>query len=556
MRGVYPWLYVDYKENLWRFFVNDNKELSYEIMYREGKWTKENIIDGRVTGFGLFLDDYEGIHLVYSNVKGELRYCTFQNKIWVGKILYKVEDNNYEIESIKLKIIGSIMHIFFALSSKDGSDHGVLMHCIWDGHEININSIQDIILKADLKDYYLININYMNEIYLFYLSDEGDELSLNYSIYQNQSWLPSNRLYGIQGDDIYFEVNLEKSNIHILNRSKENSFYLLDHVVIDHLGKIEEFRVYESRARLIDPLIFSEGNKICACWIEDNEIYYSIFTGNKWSEAIEYTRKNKIKIERYNAYISDIKEGYINDRKLYATSGLDIFLYDPKDLLVGATKDTSISNRNNIDDDYYNEDIELIKSELYRAKEENRILEDKISHLNILLQKNEKGIENYKQQVARIIEQKRKAEENSNIFLELQKKIQGEYEIISKELEVLKEEKNKNKTSINEYSEEIDLLKKELNKNKSVMKEYSEEIDLLNEEINQLNKELLLKDRIIEEKLSFIQNLENQNKIIEEDNLLVKKELSSLIEENKKISTELEVERNQSVMERLLRRKS
>ena len=88
------------------------------------------------------------------------------------------------------------------------------------------------------------------------------------------------------------------------------------------------------------------------------------------------------------------------------------------------------------------------------------------------------------------------------------------------------------------------------------MKEYSEEIDLLNEEINQLNKELLLKDRIIEEKLSFIQNLENQNKIIEEDNLLVKKELSSLIEENKKISTELEVERNQSVMERLLRRKS
>lgn len=533
MRGVYPWLYVDYKENLWRFFVNDNKELSYEIMYREGKWTKENIIDGRVTGFGLFLDDYEGIHLVYSNVKGELRYCTFQNKIWVGKILYKVEDNNYEIESIKLKIIGSIMHIFFALSSKDGSDHGVLMHCIWDGHEININSIQDIILKADLKDYYLININYMNEIYLFYLSDEGDELSLNYSIYQNQSWLPSNRLYGIQGDDIYFEVNLEKSNIHILNRSKENSFYLLDHVVIDHLGKIEEFRVYESRERLIDPLIFSEGNKICACWIEDNEIYYSIFTGNKWSEAIEYTRKNKIKIERYNAYISDIKEGYINDRKLYATSGLDIFLYDPKDLLVGATKDTS--NRNNIDNDYYSEDIEVIKSELYRAKEENRILEDKISHLNILLKKNQQGISKYQQKIASITEQKRKAEENSNIFLELQKKIQGEYDILSNELESLKEEKNNDKNLINQYLDEINLIK---------------------EEIDQLNNELLLKDKIIQEKSIFIENLENQNKTIEEENSSVKKELSSLMEENKKISAELEVERNQSVVEKLLRRKS
>lgn len=553
MRGVYPWLYVDYKENLWKFSINDNRELSYGIMYREGKWTREKIIDGRTTGFGLFLDDNEGIHLVYSNTKGELKYCTLQNKQWVGKILYKVEDNNYEIESIKLEIIGPIMHIFFVLSSKDGSDHGVLMHCVWDGHKIDINSIQDIILKAGLKDYYLININYMNEIYLFYLSDEGDELSLNYSMYQNKSWLPSNRLYGIQGDDVYFEVNLERNNIHILNRSKEDSLYLLDHVLIDNLGKFESFRVYESKENLIDPLIFSEGNKICSCWIEDNEIFYSIFTGDRWSESIEYTRKNKIKIERYNAYISDIKERNIKERKLYATSGLDIFLYDPKDLLVGTTKDTSIINRNNIDNDYYNEDIELVKSELYRAKEENRILEDKISHLNILLQKNQQGIDKYKQQVARIIEQKRKAEENSNIFLELQKKIQREYETLSKELE---EEKNKNKNSINEYLVEIDSLKEELNKNKSVIKEYNEEIYLLKEEINKLNNELLLKDNTIQEKLTFIENLENQNEIIEEENSLVKKELSSLIEENKKISAELEVERNQSVMEKLLRRKS
>jgi hypothetical protein len=536
MRGVYPWLYVDYKENLWRFSVNDNRELSYGIMYREGKWTRENIIDVRVTGFGLFLDNSEGIHLVYSNTKGELKYCTLQNKQWVGKILYKVEDDNYEIESIKVEIIGSIMHIFFALSSKDGSDHGVLMHCIWDGHKTNINSIQDIILKSGLKEYYLININYMNEIYLFYLSDEGDELSLNYSIYKNKSWIPSNRLYGIQGDDIYFEVELEKNNIHILNRSKEDYFYLLDHVLIDSLGNFKDFRVYESKKSFIDPLIFSEGNKICSCWIEDNEIYYSIFTGNKWGEPIKYKRENEIKVERYNAYISEIKEGYINERKLYATSGLDIYLYDPKDLLIKNNyKENIIVNRNNKEaDSYYSENIEIIKSELYRAKEENRILEDKISHLNILLQKNEQGIDKYQQQLSRIVEQKRKAEENSNIFLELQKKIQGEYEILSKELEELKEEKEKNKNSINECEEEIHLLK---------------------EEINSLTKELLIKDRKIQEELDIIRSLEEQNKILEEENLLIKNELSSLIEENKKISTELEVEKNQSVMERLLRRR-
>ena len=188
MRGLYPWLYVDYKDNLWRFSVNDNKELNYRIMYTEGKWTKETLIDSRVTGFGLFIDDSEGIHLVYSNTKGELRYCTMKDKKWVGKVLDKIEDNNYIIENIKIKIIGTNMHIFYSLASEDGSDHGILMHCIWDGNKSNNNKLQDIILKPNLKEYYLINLSNNNEIYLFYLSDEGDELSLNYSIYQNRQW--------------------------------------------------------------------------------------------------------------------------------------------------------------------------------------------------------------------------------------------------------------------------------------------------------------------------------------------------------------------------------
>ncbi|MCF0149076.1 MAG: hypothetical protein HUJ77_11845 [Clostridium sp.] len=50
--------------------------------------------------------------------------------------------------------------------------------------------------------------------------------------------------------------------------------------------------------------------------------------------------------------------------------------------------------------------------------------------------------------------------------------------------------------------------------------------------------------------------LENKNRIILEENLLMKKELSSLIEENRKINEELEIEKNISVMERLLRKRN
>ena len=566
MRGLYPWLYVDYKDNLWRFSVNDNKELNYRIMYTEGKWTKETLIDSRVTGFGLFIDDSEGIHLVYSNTKGELRYCTMKDKKWVGKVLDRIEDNNYIIESIKIKIIGTNMHIFYSLASEDGSDHGVLTHCIWDGHKSSNNKLQDIILKPNLKEYYLINLSNNNEIYLFYLSDEGDELSLNYSIYQNRQWLPSNRLYGIQGEEVYFDVDLDRKNIHILNRSKENSYYFLDHVIIDSTGRYKYFRVYEGKNNISEPLLINIWNKTYSFWIENNEIYYSIFLGDKWESEKKYIRDNNIKIERCNAYISEVKEGNIKGKSIYATTGLDIYLYDPKDLIVSEINEYSNSLKNSNRDISSIEDIEKVKSELYRAKEENKELEDKLYHQNILLQKNQQGIEKYSQQLSRALEQKRKAEENSNIFLELQKKIQGDNEKLSEEITSLNQEKNllniekekltdlmnlyldeieflknevkninlklsENEITIDEYNglkQEISILEEannrlrnnislsqsEKEKIETDIKEYIDEINLLKEELNNITQELIIKDRKIQEEIDLITTLENKNRII------------------------------------------
>lgn len=48
MKGVYSWVYVDYKNNLWKFSIKDNGELSYAVMYSEGKWTKSSIIDSKL----------------------------------------------------------------------------------------------------------------------------------------------------------------------------------------------------------------------------------------------------------------------------------------------------------------------------------------------------------------------------------------------------------------------------------------------------------------------------------------------------------------------------
>lgn len=600
MRRVYPWLYVDYKERLWKFLINEDGELIYRIMYREGKWTKDNLIDSRITSFGLFVDENEGIHIVYSNVKGELRYCTLKEKQWLGKVLYNIENDNYDIESIKIEIVGAIMHIFFVLYSKDGSDHGILMHCIWNGNKVTINKLQDIILKSELKEYYLININNKIEIFLFYLSDEGDEISLNYSIYKGNKWGVSKRLYGIQGEEIYFEVEIDDNNIHILNKSKENFTYSLDHVVINQLNDIESYNLYSGENELKDPLIFKEEGRLCACWIEDNSIYYSTFNIMKWDRPKKFINENINIIEGYNAYISDIRMLTINEVKLYGTLGVDLYLYHPKDFIIDTKENKNYSYSEEVKE--YKDDKELINNEIYKLKQENKVLTDRINNLNLSLEKNQKVIQKHKDQVIKALEQKRKAEENSNIFLELQKKIQNENDSLIKEVSILKKEKIsmevKLKEEIENYKkkiyerafekEEVDkYIKKieELNKKISIIEqkklseeeknqyEYektSEKLSVLEEErinleikikeyenkINELNQKLAEINKELYEKDDINKDLDNTNRVLTEERELLKQEINSLIDENKKLNIELEIERNQSVMERLLRRRN
>ena len=69
MKICSPCLFYDDEDHIWRFYVNDNKELMYSIMYDEDKWTKENKIDNDVLDFTVNFDKDNKIYIIYS-VKG------------------------------------------------------------------------------------------------------------------------------------------------------------------------------------------------------------------------------------------------------------------------------------------------------------------------------------------------------------------------------------------------------------------------------------------------------------------------------------------------------
>lgn len=523
MRGVYPWLYIDYKNNVWKFYI-DNNSLAYKIMYIEGIWTKETIIDRYITGFGIFIDNNEIIHLVYGNKKGELKYCTIKDNKWVGKTLYNIENNIYNIENIKIDIIDSNMNILFALTSNDGSDHGILMHSIWNGSKVNTNKIADIILENNLNEYFIIKKSIKKELYLFYLCDDGDEISLNYTIYEKNKWINPKRLYGIQGEDIFFDIEIYKNNVHILNRFKENNIYYLDHVSMNDIGNLKYYNIYNSNKSIVNPIILEKDNNICVSWIENNEIFYSLFLNNEWNKKEKFNKSNTEILERYNLYIKNNDLDFISQEKVYLSDKIDFYLYNPKEFF------ESNKNLKQKNLDYSNNQSDFNDENINNLKLENSELENKIIHLNLLIKKDKKIIDDYEQQLLRALDQKRKAEENCNIFLELQKKIQNEYEEVSKELIKIKEDKN----------------------NLSI---YKEEINLLKDNIEKLENELILRSEKLEEEINLKIILNDEFKKLKEENIYMKNQINILQEENKRLSSELEIEKNQSVMDRLLRRK-
>lgn len=508
MNSVYPWLYLDNRNDTWKFWIDDNGELLYNIMYEQGKWTKENIIDKDVLEFTVYIQDGEKVHIVYSNYNGELKYCTMRNKQWLGRTLYHSENAKFQIQHLKVQIIEKDMHVFYMLISSDGRDHGVLMHCKWNGKETSVSTLQDIILIPDLEEYYMITLRGTDNLDMVFITDEGNEASVYYCNLQKNQWTPLKRLYGIQGENITFQILSDETEINILNRSVEDNVYILDHVSMDINGVIQGFRVYDSSNKLLEPILFVENNILYSCWLEQGGIFYSIFDGEKWGNAVCIESGNEILSQRYNAYIFNKKNNSIDAKEVYGNNGVDLQLYIPSDFV---KEIDNLSEYNNINEDDLSlpqsgEKIKNIKVELQRTKVLNKNLDKKLSALIMQLQKKQRFMEEYEESISRIAKEKRKVEENYKVYLEVHENNQKELQSIKQKLS---EETN--------YKAEIE----------KKLKESEEYKEFLEKQVEKFGKEKDLLEREMEQKS----------------------------QENMKLQEELESEKNQSIMDRLLRRK-
>lgn len=472
MSGLKSWVYVDHTNNIWKLSVNGDKELLYTVMYKEGKWTKEKLIDIDVLGFYVYADE-DGIHIVYSNTYAELKYCTFIEQQWMGKTLCKLDNKEVEIYDLKVAVIDREMHIFYLLMDKYSNGHGILMHCKWNGKESRTISLQDVIMALDLSEYYLVYADEYGNIELLFLSDEGNEVSVNHCSYKNKKWTHAIRLYGISGDNFEFKMLKDQYGTHVLNKCKEDSVYYLDHVYVKKNGDVKKLSIHESVNELAEPILFKKHNKIYSCWLEENKIYFSVFNGIWWDSPISLIEDNEQGFKKFNYCIASDNDN-INEKEAYGTDNLDFDLIIPGQLAANSKEQFKLNQIAELPQE--DEDYKKLKSELSRIKSENNVLEQTIASLNMQLQRKQKTQEEYEEKISQILHYKQKADENYNIFMELQQKMQNDLIELRQQLE---EEKS--------YREEIEMKYIKSEEERLIIKEH---VDMLTEENSRLNKEL------------------------------------------------------------------
>ncbi|KAF5045777.1 hypothetical protein DSECCO2_477760 [anaerobic digester metagenome] len=429
MDKLKSWIYVDYVNNIWKLSVNSVKELLYSTMNKDGKWTEEKLIDQDVLGYCIYAANDE-VHIIYCNTNAELKYCTFIEKQWMGKTLYKLDNKKVEINDLNVILTNEGVHIFYLLRDKKSNGHGILMHCKWNGVETNVSKLQDVIIASDLNEHYIVYLDEKNNIEILFFSDEGNEVSLNRCSYKNRRWTEAIRLYGISGHNIEIKILKDQYDLHIVNKCQENTMHYLVHVFIKKNGDIYKSSIHESNNILSEVILLKEDNIIYSYWIEDNKVYSSIFRGKDWSNPICIVEDSAQDIKKYN--FIELNNDIIKEVYWIGEEDLNLIVLGKKiqnanELL--NTNEVKEIQENLMKEEIFKKDDEIKRGSLIKSlKSENKSMKETIETLRSQLQSKQNILDEYEEQISKMVHYKQKTEDNYNIFIEVQHKLQNEIE--------------------------------------------------------------------------------------------------------------------------------
>ncbi|MBW9149460.1 hypothetical protein K2F40_10860 [Clostridium sp. CM028] len=491
MRICSPCLFYDSEDHIWSFYVNDDRNLMYSIMYDENKWTKENKIDNEVIDFTVNFDIDNKIYIIYSVGNSDLKYCEWEQNKWFGKTIYSFENEGYEMTELNVITIGEQMHIFFIGKNSIKRIQCSLMHLCLNKNESLFNTIDTIPFLKEVFCHYQVQNLENGDLSLVFIKHEKNEIVINFTEYKNNNWSIPRRLYGIIGNSINFCTLLYVNKINIINLSKEGSLYFIEHVLIEPDGKMKSYKIHEGCDKPTNLSLVEISGVLWSIWSEGKNILTSSYK-NQWSEPNkDYTQLNN-EISLYKFLSLSKKHSNIQCKYMIGTNPPEINLLLPQckdnDSRDDFPKLNSVAPKTKLDSNVKKNKLD-IQEEILALKKINKDLEKKLIDLQIKYQQKLRILAESDNNFFKISNAKKKAEEKLNIIAEIQ-------QTSIKKLEVMKIEKISTDRVINEL------------KNKS---------EQLTNEYEGLKKQKMFKDVVVNELNNKLERLTSEKEGLKQD---------------------------------------
>lgn len=491
-------LFFDNENHIWKFYVNDNMELMYSIMYDEDKWTKDSKIDKEVLDFMVNLDKDNKVYIIYSIKGGLLKYCLREENKWLGKTIYSFDNPDYEITELNVITSGDLMHIFFIGKSNIKKIQCTLMHFSLNKDKYLVNTIDTIPFLRESFFHYQVHYLDNGTLYLIYVKRVDNEVAINSTEYKNNKWSNPKRLYGITGNSIDFCTLVQSNKINIMNLSKEGSLHLLEHVLIEADGKMISYKIHESYDNPSNILMVEISGVLVAIWTEGKDILASSFK-NKWSKPFKYYTELNNEISIYKYLSLNNKYNNIKCKYIFATNAPEINLLLPEKKKNEGIDEAKENKKGEfsvtLDSDADKDKLDM-QEKFIVLKKNNKNLEKKLIDLQIKYQQKLRIPDELDDALTKLTNLKRKSEEKLNIITEI-------HQVSLKELQIMKTEKMSRDELINELKNKLQQLSYEF---EGLKKQKISKDNAVNELKNQL-KQLTIENEELRQDLKYEQNI-------------------------------------------------
>lgn len=524
------------------FFMDDLKNLFYEVRDLEKKLLYKEMVSADVEEYRIFVENEDNLYVVFK--QNEELKCALINKdcINIG-ILYSDKDNLYDINEVDIFILNEKINIIAVLKEKDPLKESFIVHYIYTNGNVESNTICPIYNDNQKQHYkYILDID---SIIIFYSKIIDNKECIYFKVFNNDEWSKEQLLYELSGNIYYLDVKEKENELYLGIIHKKYDISVLKILIFNDDFNLILEKTYYDVGELLEVNLVEQDNEIFMQWDKNNE---SIITSSLINEKNIKNYKIKSKENRLIIFeINEVKNNHIYKYKSIGYKVKEEYIkpIDIKSLIKGnkVTKDDilayskKITKNLDMEKDRENNVINKLQFKLEKLQEELLLKQEQVDNLSNNIEQNEiKNLEqDYESRISKLIKEKQEAED---IIINLTNEKQNlgdknNMEVIKQiqDIIVLKDELKNKDLEIEELSNKIqrDNLKN-IKLNNSIEK-FTKQINNLNKTIEQLQGE---NHKLLQNERKYNISVNRLHKIEETDNVCANK-IKELQDENREL---------------------